>query len=432
MDRSYTMTRRSKTLLLGLGIFAAIVAGVLVVYLIRKPATSPVATPRPVATPQASAVVPEVNIVETSQTAACELRFTVTEETTPGLTCESKDLYKDVSSNTAGTYALTAANKLASDFEVVPGTTYIYAISYKNTGTGATAGTVEDTLPAGITYKDSTDGCTYVSSSRKVTCTLSSVAAGASGKVAIRFTVNANIAADSLDNTAKVIPTTGTQSSCELSNPVKPSGSPSSSPSSSPSGSPESSPSPSPSTPGTASLECIVKRAYEDSSNNTAGQYYLNTEIVDTNTLQNGQTIVYNVLVGNKGGAAVSDTVITDVLSSNLTFVDGESGCTYESSTRTVTCVIGSLAPNTETSRSFRARISVAGTSSIANTADVSSTNGQRDSCSITISATGEVVTPPSPAPSSLPEAGIFEVTVGTLGVGILLLVAGALGLLLL
>lgn len=430
------MTRRSKTLLLGLGIFAAIVAGVLVVYMLRKPATTPTTspTPRPVATPVPSAVVPEVNVVESSQTAACELRFTVTTTTTPGLVCDTKDLYKDVAGNAAGSYALTAANKLAADFTVVPGTTYIYAISYKNTGTGATAGTVEDTLPAGITYKDSSDGCTYVSATRKVTCTLSSVAAGASGKVGIRFTVNENITAGSLDNSAKVIPTTGAQSTCSLTNPVKPSGSPSGSPSSSPSGSPQSSSSPSPSasTPGSASLECIVKRAYEDSSNNTPGQYYLNNEIVDTNTLQNGQTIVYNVLIGNDGNAAVSDTTITDVLSSNLTFVDGESGCTYESSTRTVTCVVGSLAANTETSRSFRARISTAGTSAIANTADVSSTNGQRDSCSITVNATGEVVTPPSPAPSSLPEAGIFEVTAGTLGLGVLLLIAGALGLLLL
>lgn len=181
-----------------------------------------------------------------------------------------------------------------------------------------------------------------------------------------------------------------------------------------------------------ASLSCASKKMYEDDSRNRAGFYYLEKEIRDTNTLSNGQIIVYNVVTKNAGGNSAPDTTITDELSSNLTYVDGDSGCTYESSTRTVTCTVGTLSANSEAQRSFRAKVTVAGTQSVANTAEVTSTNGQRDSCSVTIDATGIVITSTStPTPTSLPVAGIFEVTALPLGIGMLLLILGGLGLLL-
>jgi len=201
-------------------------------------------------------------------------------------------------------------------------------------------------------------------------------------------------------------------------------------PSPSPSLSP--SPSPSPSSTSQASLDCVVKRVYEDDARNNAGTYYLNSEIVDTNMLQNNQVIVYNVVVANHGELAVSDTKITDVLSSNLTYMDASSGCSYGSANRTVTCTIGALDGNTETSKSIRVKVAVAGTSAINNRAEVFSTNGQRDSCEIAISATGTITQEPSPVPSSLPEAGVFEVTTGTLSLGLVLLLLGGLGLLIL
>lgn len=210
------------------------------------------------------------------------------------------------------------------------------------------------------------------------------------------------------------------------------SGSPSASPSALPSSSAPVYPSSSPSTPPSSALDCVVKRIYADDSRNRAGFYYIENEIIDTNTLENGQVVVYNVVARNGGGNSAPDTTITDTLSTNLTYIDGDSGCTYEASTRQVSCVIGQLATNSEAQRSFRAKVSVAGTTSVANTAEVSSTNGQRDSCSIEIDATGKVITSiPSPVPTSLPVAGVFEVTTGTLGVGLLLLILGGLGLLL-
>jgi fimbrial isopeptide formation D2 family protein len=176
----------------------------------------------------------------------------------------------------------------------------------------------------------------------------------------------------------------------------------------------------------------MSKKAYEDDSRNRSGFYYIEKEITDSSTVQNGNTIVYNVVTKNAGGNSAPDTTITDRLSSNLTYVDGDSGCTYDSATRVVTCVIGALSPNSEAQRSFRAKVTATGTVSIANTAEVTSTNGQRDSCSINIDATGKVITTvASPIPTALPVAGVFEVTVGTLGVGLLLLILGGLGLLL-
>jgi uncharacterized repeat protein (TIGR01451 family) len=205
------------------------------------------------------------------------------------------------------------------------------------------------------------------------------------------------------------------------------------SPSPSPSGSvnPSLSPSPSPSQLPSAALDCVSKEVYANDSRNRAGFYYLENRIADASTLESGTTIVYNIKVKNNGGSSVPDTKITDVLSSNLTFVDADSDCTYESSTRVLTCTIGTLAAGAQAQRTFRATINSSSNSSIANTAEVYSTNGQRDSCSVALSATGKVVTPTqSVAPSALPQAGVFEVTVGTMGIGLLLLILGGMGLL--
>lgn len=198
-----------------------------------------------------------------------------------------------------------------------------------------------------------------------------------------------------------------------------------------PTPSPSASVSPSPSAPTSGSLSCVVKRMYEDDSRNRAGLYYTEQEINDTNTIENNQVIVYNVVARNTGGTSVPSMTITDVLSGNLTYLDGDSGCSYDSANRRVTCIVGDMNPGAEVQRNFRVRVNVSGTTSVANTAEVSSTNGQRDSCSIEIDATGKVSAPPSSAPSALPEAGVFEVTTGTLGIGFIFLLLGGLGLLL-
>ncbi|MCE7897789.1 MAG: hypothetical protein DPW11_00265 [bacterium] len=206
----------------------------------------------------------------------------------------------------------------------------------------------------------------------------------------------------------------------------------SSSPSPSPSGTPIVYVSPSPSTPASADLDCVSKEVYADDARNRAGFYYLESRIAEASSLASGTTIVYSIIAKNHGGSSVPDTKITDTLSSNLTFVDADSDCTYDSGTRTVTCTIGTLAAGAQAQRSIRARINVSSNTSIANTAEVFSSNGQRNSCSVQLDATGKIITPPSPVPTELPQAGVFEVTAGTIGVGMVFLILGALGLLLL
>lgn len=203
-----------------------------------------------------------------------------------------------------------------------------------------------------------------------------------------------------------------------------------------PSATPSASPSPSPSNPASASLDCVVKEVYADDTRNRAGFYYLEQKIADASTLQSGTTVTYNIIAKNNGGVSTPDTKITDVLSTSLTFVDADSDCVYDSATRTITCSMGTLNAGAQTQRSFRARITATSTTSIANKADVFSSNGQRDTCEVKLDAAGKVVPPSatvysSAAPTSLPQAGVFEVTAGTIGVGLLFLILGAVGLLL-
>ena len=203
-----------------------------------------------------------------------------------------------------------------------------------------------------------------------------------------------------------------------------------------PSATPSSSPSPSPSAPPSASLDCVTKEVYADDTRNKAGFYYLEQRIADASTLQSGTTVTYNIIAKNNGGVSTPDTKITDVLSTSLTFVDSDSDCAYDSATRTITCVMGTLNAGAQTQRSFRAQITTTSSTSIANSADVFSSNGQRDTCSVNLDTAGKVVPPSaavysSAAPTSLPVAGVFEVTAGTIGVGLLFLILGAVGLLL-
>src|SRR6478735_6132878 len=64
-----------------------------------------------------------------------------------------------------------------------------------------------------------------------------------------------------------------------------------------------------------------------------------------------GDAFNYTLLVKNVGSAAATGVVATDVLPAGVTFVSASSGCGYASSTRTVTCPVGTLAAGASTSR---------------------------------------------------------------------------------
>ena len=96
--------------------------------------------------------------------------------------------------------------KTASPDVLTPGRSLTYTLAVRNAGPSDAIGVVvSDPLPAGLTFASASDGCT--SSGQDVTCTLPSLAAGATA----RFTVTANVASSvdhAIDNTATVRSTT--------------------------------------------------------------------------------------------------------------------------------------------------------------------------------------------------------------------------------
>lgn len=376
------MSKSMKSLLIGFFVLAVLVAGVVVVYLIQKPSKETLLpSPTPVSTP----VTPEVSEVVPGQ--ACALTFTVTEEVAEKPVCDES-------------CELTAQDCEGELECLVP--------------EGETAAVCrnpdypeeEDCLPPGKELVECNEKCdqTTLVCEGELECLVP-------------------------ENESSLVcrnPDYPEEEDCQPPASIPSSAEPS------PSSTPSPSPSSTPAVEAQSELSCVAKRAFENDSRNMAGSYYLTNEITDTNTLSNGEMIVYNIVAKNAGDAQVTGVVVEDSLSANLTYLDSSSGCSYSASSREVTCEMGTIPANTEASVSIRVQIATASTTAINNTATVKSTDGQEDVCEISVSTTGQVIQPPSPAPSALPEAGVLEVTTGTLGIGVLLLILGTLGLLLL
>jgi hypothetical protein len=115
----------------------------------------------------------------------------------------------------------------------------------------------------------------------------------------------------------------------------------------------------------------LEKRTYSDNSANSAGNYTLSTII---SSIDSGSTFVY-YLYGVNTGTATTSATITDVLTGNnldqLTYVDSDSGCSYNSSSRTVSCTIANVAPTKAFGRAVRVTVAsdTANGTVIANTA---------------------------------------------------------------
>jgi uncharacterized repeat protein (TIGR01451 family) len=98
-----------------------------------------------------------------------------------------------------------------------------------------------------------------------------------------------------------------------------------------------------------------------------------------------GQNAVWNMSVSNQGPNAAQTVVVTDVLPSRLAFISAP-GCTYTSSTRTVRCVLASLAQGG--TASFTLTTSVGnGNGWITNTAQVSSSTPDPNTANNTATA---------------------------------------------
>lgn len=95
----------------------------------------------------------------------------------------------------------------------------------------------------------------------------------------------------------------------------------------------------------------MEKKAYQDESDNTAGDYHLDNEI---DTVSKDQVFVYAFEITNNGAGPAENIQVVDTLKGDnadlLTFVDSDSRCKYTSSSRKITCTgMGLAADKTDT-----------------------------------------------------------------------------------
>ncbi|HTK03289.1 MAG TPA: hypothetical protein VL401_00775 [Alphaproteobacteria bacterium] len=156
---------------------------------------------------------------QTSSGGSCSLSFaltTVTPTPTPtapptAVVCTNKTAYKDVTTNTAGNYNLSATNLLAANAIISVDQQIVYVINPGPNNVTKSI-TITDTLPTNVTFVDSVSTCTYVATTRKVTCTL----ANTDTQAAFRVSVNAG-ATGTITNTASVQGQGDTASTCSVS-----------------------------------------------------------------------------------------------------------------------------------------------------------------------------------------------------------------------
>lgn len=101
-----------------------------------------------------------------------------------------------------------------------------------------------------------------------------------------------------------------------------------------------------------------TKKAFRDESSNTPGSYRLRTEI---DKVSKNQIFVYAFEITNGGNAKAENvTVIDELIGDNqelLSYVGGDTGCKYASSTRTVTCSGKNVEPSKKITYAFRVRV---------------------------------------------------------------------------
>jgi uncharacterized repeat protein (TIGR01451 family) len=158
-------------------------------------------------------------------------------------------------------------------------------------------------------------------------------------------------------------------------------------------------PSPSP-TATPVAIICSNKYAYRDVQGNTAANYDTTAanRLSNNATVTPGQKIVYEVVAGPANRTAAY--VITDTLSSGVTFLDSDPACQYTATNRRVTCTMSTTA----TTAKYRVSINPNATGTVGNTATVTPTGGAGSTCSFSLVIQGSTPTP-SPTPTGTPTA---------------------------
>ena len=177
------------------------------------------------------------------------------------------------------------------------GGTLTYTLTITNNGPGAATGvTATDTLPAGAVFGSASPGC--VNSAGTVTCTIGTLASGASEVRTI--TVTAPATPGSISNTASV---TG-----------------------------------SPVDPNTANNSATATTTISPPSGTT--DLSITKDAVPDHAIV-GATLFYTLVVRNSGPNVATGVTIADPLPANVTYESSDStqgSCTYSVPTRTVTC----------------------------------------------------------------------------------------------
>lgn len=103
----------------------------------------------------------------------------------------------------------------------------------------------------------------------------------------------------------------------------------------------------------------VSQKTYKNEAGNTPGNYqYLN----EINTVSRNQTFVYDMIIENKGEVEATNLTISNTLNDQnqgqLTFMDVNSGCTYSSAQRKVTCSGKTVAAGQKIAFAFRVKVS--------------------------------------------------------------------------
>lgn len=150
-------------------------------------------------------------------------------------------------------------------------------------------------------------------------------------------------------------------------------------------------------------LSCTSKRAWQDDSRNTPSVYYLTKSVSAGSDITPGQKLVYSLSYKNTGTTVVNSASFTDVLPSQVSFLDADSGCSYNSSTRTVTCNLNNVAVGESSQRAVRVQVSdtaVAG--SLINKASLQASGVDTSTCQIALNIQTSTNTPTSsPTPTT-------------------------------
>jgi len=218
-----------------------------------------------------------------------------------------------------------SVEKTASPSPAVPGEDIEYTLKVENHGPSSAKGVeVSDTLPAGLTFLEASEGCTEAAG--KVTCGLAGLLVGESHSFTIKAHVGAGVTGP-IANLATVGSETPDPEPGNNESEIE--------------------------TPTTPEADLSIEKT------------------TSLGTVVPGEDIEYSIKVENHGPSVAKGVEATDALPAGLTFVEASTGCTEAAGT--VTCEVAELAPGESHSFTVKAHVGAAVTGTVANVGKVGS-----------------------------------------------------------